>query len=135
TNTGPIPGITKGVTDLTGKELYVRQRLLSGGAETPQLHTLTWYVDGNVSSYIAHDDTEIGEMRIESLPNYSFRDGMDNYAGSGWTVSAGVITQESGFIRLEKSELGDGTQIIIGRFDQALTAPYTIDFRIRTNTA
>src|SRR5690606_19073462 len=47
----------------------------------------------------------------------------------------GVITQESGFIRLEKNELGDGTQIIIGRSDQSLAPPYTIDFRARTNTA
>src|SRR5690606_19841241 len=103
------------------------------GAETPQLHTLTWYVDGNVSNFIAYSDTEIGEMRIETLPNYSFRDAFDDYEDAGWSVN-GVVDQEEGFIRIDKENTGLGTEIYIYRSDQALSGTYTIDFRTRTTT-
>jgi predicted phage tail component-like protein len=133
TNEGEIPGLIKGSTDLTGKELYVRQTLLSPDAtSSPLLHLLTWWIDMNVSKSVHHLDTDISSFGISTLPSYSFREGFTDYSASGWSAN-GTVSQQSGYIRINKISTGPGTEIYIYRSDQALSPPYTIDFRMRTS--
>lgn len=55
-NNGSIPGIVSGTTDLTGKELYVRQKLKTDDTSTtPKLNRVKWSISPD--SFVTYDGT------------------------------------------------------------------------------
>ncbi|SFJ83353.1 distal tail protein Dit [Thermoflavimicrobium dichotomicum] len=77
-----------------------------------------------------------GNLVLTGLPNYTFLDHMADFASTGWsttTLKSG-ISQQPGYVRLEKTATGSGTQQAVYR-QMAVTFPCTIDIRVKTNSS
>ncbi|MFD1425508.1 distal tail protein Dit [Kroppenstedtia sanguinis] len=108
----------------------------SAGAHLKLNSTATW----NGSSEKNNTKVESNKLVLSNLPTYYFQDDLSTWKSTGWNDKIypnpkGKVTQETGFMRLNKTGTGNDSTVMVVRNRGVQAEDRTILIRVRTNTA
>lgn len=128
----------RGEFDSTMKNPDGKLTLQSGAGAKRTINTTAGWND-----YSSRSNTKgaSNNLVLDNIPTYYMQDDMSAYRGQGWNdnhfpeTRKGTITQETGYMRLEKTGTGNDSTVMVSKLRETQAEDRTVLLHVRTTSA